>query len=113
MGRKESKSRDILAKRRSVRSPLATSYHLQGPIIDRREVWCPARTALSLRPRRDLPKPYIARSIGIKHALVVDAQRGVLIFLARDAIAGDQQLDVGPHKAAKCVFRGADDRLAP
>src|SRR2546423_10302 len=51
--------------------------------------------------------------IGIEHALVVDAQRRVLIFLAGDAIAGDEELDIGTHKAAERVFRGADDRLTP
>jgi len=51
-------------------------------------------------------------SIGLEHAPVVDAKRSVLVFLARDAIADNQEVDVGSHKAAERVFRGADDRLA-
>ena len=51
-------------------------------------------------------------SIGLEHAPVVDAKRSVLVFPARDAIAGNQEVDVGSHKAAEGVFRGADDRLA-
>jgi hypothetical protein len=51
-------------------------------------------------------------SIGLEHAPVVDAKRRVLVFLARDAIAGNQEVDVSSHKAAERVFRGADDRLA-
>ena len=51
-------------------------------------------------------------SIGLEHTPVIDAERSVLIFLARDTIAGNQEFDVGSHKAAERVFRGADDRLA-
>ena len=51
-------------------------------------------------------------SIGLEHAPVVDAKRRVLVFLSRDTIAGNQEFDVGSHKAAERVFRGADDWLA-
>ena len=51
-------------------------------------------------------------SIGLEHTPVIDAERSVLIFLARDTIAGNQEFDVGSHKAAERVFRGTDDRLA-
>jgi hypothetical protein len=44
-------------------------------------------------------------SIGLEHAPVVDAKQSVLVFLARDAIADNQEVDVGSHKAAERVFR--------
>ena len=44
-------------------------------------------------------------SMGLEHAPVVDAKRSVLVFLARDAIADNQEVDVGSHKAAERVFR--------
>src|SRR5260370_7290526 len=52
-------------------------------------------------------------SIGLEIVLVIDAQRGVLMFLAGDAVAGDKEVDVGAHEAAEGVLRGADNRLAP
>src|SRR5689334_14117405 len=34
------------------------------------------------------------RSIGLERVLVIDLKRRVLVFLAQDAIAGDQQVDL-------------------
>src|SRR6516164_4420909 len=63
-------------------------------------------------PVDTIPAGAVMASIRLEHAPVVDAKRRVLIFLARDTIAGNQEFDVGSHKAAERVFRGADDRLA-
>src|SRR5215471_8481512 len=69
-----------------------------------------------LRARaHDLSRDFliIFTSIGLAHALIVNSQCRVLIFFAGNAVAGDQKLDIGSHKAAERVFRAADDRLAP
>src|SRR6266446_5752900 len=51
-------------------------------------------------------------SIRLEHALVIDAKCRVLVFLPGDAIASNQQFDVGPHKAPERVLRGTDNRFA-
>src|SRR5712691_2415558 len=61
-------------------------------------------------------EPHLVRSvfsIRLERVLVVDPQRWVLVLLPGNAVAGDQEVDVGSHKAAERVFRGADNRLAP
>src|SRR5216683_8208432 len=63
----------------------------------------------------DRREPRVVRSIfsiRLEGVLVLDAQRRVLVFLAGNAVAGDQEFDVGSHKAAERVFRRADNRLA-
>src|SRR5712691_3044057 len=62
---------------------------------------------------RGLATGLIRSSIGLEIVLVIDAQRGVLIFLAGDAVAGDEEVDVGAHEAAEGILRGADNWLAP
>ena len=53
--------------------------------------------------------PLVSR---VEPILVVEFQGGILIFLAKETIADDENVDLAPHKAAECVLGRADDRLA-
>jgi hypothetical protein len=57
-------------------------------------------------------RAYMVSSIGLKRILVVDPQCGALIFFSRNAIPGDQQVNVGAHKATERVLRGTHNRFA-
>jgi hypothetical protein len=49
--------------------------------------------------------------IRLEHAFVIDTQCGVLICFAGNTIAGNQEVNVGSHKAAERVFWSADNRF--
>src|SRR4051812_9333685 len=50
--------------------------------------------------------------IQLELVLIVLLQRRVLRFLAQEAVADRERLDLGAHEAAERVLRAADDRLA-
>jgi hypothetical protein len=50
--------------------------------------------------------------IRFERVLVIDAQRRILVLIPRNAVAGNQKLNIGPHEAAERVFWGTDDQFA-
>src|SRR4051812_14376635 len=72
------------------------------------------RSAASPRPAatRRAPAMTAAFLIQLELVLIVLLERGVLHFLAQEAVADGERLDLGAHEAAERVLRAADDRLA-
>src|SRR3954467_982477 len=73
------------------------------------------RSAASPRPAatRRAPAMTAAFLIQLELVLIVLLERRVLHFLAQEAVADRERLDLGAHEAAERVLRAADDRLAP
>src|SRR6187399_2619850 len=62
-------------------------------------------------PRRSATTARIGL-VELEGVLVVELERGVLVFLAQEAVADHQNLDLAAHEAAEGILRRADDRLA-
>src|SRR5688572_25904568 len=71
-----------------------------------------ARTRTAGSANRFTPRSPGPSSVELELVLVVLLERRVLRFLAQEAVADRQRLDLGAHEAAERVLGRTDDRLA-